>query len=273
MPGNFYESVGAETEEAITRLDTGTPHNARIYNYWLGGKDNFSADRAAGDKAIEAFPDVVRSARANRAFLRRAVRYLTGEAGIRQFLDVGTGLPSASNTHEVAQAIAPDTSVVYVDNDPIVLAHARALLTGDNTAYLDADARRPEEILDLAARKLDFGQPVAVMFVAILHMLEDADNPWETVGKVMAAVPGGSYLVLSHPAADIRAGATAAVNARLRESMRDKPTLRDRESISRFFAGLDFVAPGFVRVPEWRPGSPEEAAEPAVLWGGVAHKP
>jgi hypothetical protein len=262
MSDKWYESLKIEV-----------PHNARIYNYWLGGKDNFAADRAAGDKAIEAFPDVVRSARANRAFLGRAVRYLAVEAGMRQFLDIGTGLPSANHTHEVAHSTAPDARVVYVDNDPIVLAHARALLTGKNTAYLDADARDTGKILELASKTIDFDQPVAVLFVAILHMVEDADDPWGIVSRVMAAVPAGSYLVLSHPAGDIQAAATAAVNAGLRASMQDKPTLRDRESIGRFFEGLEFVEPGFVRVPEWRPDSPEQAAEPAVLWGGVARKP
>lgn len=242
------------------------------FNSNYRSKDNFAADRAAGDKAIEAFPDVVRSARANRAFLGRAVRYLAVEAGIRQFLDIGTGLPSANHTHEVAHDTAPDARVVYVDNDPIVLAHARALLTGKNTSYLDADAKDPAKILELASQTLDFDEPIAVLFVAILHMIEDADDPWSIVRRVVDAVPSGSYLVLSHPAGDIQAAATAAVNARLRETMPDKPTLRDKEAIGRFFAGLEFVEPGFVRVPEWRPDSPEQAAEPAVLWGGVARK-
>src|SRR5580698_3787432 len=183
-------------------INTNVAHSARVYNYWLGGKDNFAADRTLGDAIIKAVPSTVFGARANRAFLGRAVRYLAAEAGIRQFLDIGTGIPTADNTHEVAQAAAPDSRVLYVDNDPIVLAHARALLTSatGTTAYLDADVREPAEILAGAAATLDFGQPVAIMLIAIMHCVPDEDDPYTIVRRLIEAVPSGSYLVLSQPA-------------------------------------------------------------------------
>src|SRR5262252_8815457 len=180
-------------------FDTGVAHVARVYNYWLGGKDNFAADRAAGDQAIKAFPNIGLSARSNRAFLARAVHYLAGEAGIRQFLDIGTGIPSANNTHEVAQSVAPDSRIVYVDNDPIVLSHARALLTSRQegaTQYIDADLRNPLQIAEGAAQLLDLGRPVAVMLMAILQHIDDADEPYAIVAALMDAVPPGSYLAI-----------------------------------------------------------------------------
>jgi hypothetical protein len=198
MAGEWGRDVTARRGEPAP-FDTSVAHVARVYDYWLGGKDNFAADRAAGEQAIKAFPNIVRSARANRAFLARAVRFLAGEAGIRQFLDIGTGIPTA-NTHEVAQSVAPQARVVYVDNDPVVLAHARALLASGPegaTSYLDADLRDPQMILDAAARLLDFGRPVAVMLMAILQHLDDADDPYTIVATLMGAVPSGSYLALS----------------------------------------------------------------------------
>ncbi|HLX50824.1 MAG TPA: SAM-dependent methyltransferase, partial [Streptosporangiaceae bacterium] len=173
---------------------------ARVYNYWLGGKDNYAADRRAAERVLEAKPDMVHGVRSNRAFLTRVVRFLAQEAGIRQFLDIGTGIPSANNTHEVAQAIAPQARVVYVDNDPIVLAHARALLTGapeGATDYLDADLRDTASILDRAAQTLDFAQPVAIVLMAILHLIPDTDDPYRIVAQLAGAVPPGSYLALS----------------------------------------------------------------------------
>ncbi len=180
-------------DEPLSKLDTNVAHSARVYDYWLGGKDNFAADREAGDRVIAIRPQIRSDVRENRAFLRRAVRFLAAEAGIRQFLDIGTGLPSAGNTHEVAQAVVPEARVVYVDNDPLVLAHARALLTGTpgTTAYLSADLREPAEILHDAAAALDFGQPVAVMLVAVLHHIADADDPAGIIATLMAAVAGG----------------------------------------------------------------------------------
>src|SRR6516165_6157581 len=189
------------------KLDTRHAHSARIYNYWLGGKDHFAADREAAEQAIAANPGIVADVRANREFLVRAVRYLAADCGIRQFLDIGTGLPTASNTHEVAQAVAPDARAVYVDNDPIVLSHARALLASTPegaTAYLDADLRDTSVILREAAQTLDFEQPVALMLLIILHLIPDADDPYGIVAALVQALPTGSYLVLAHPASDIR---------------------------------------------------------------------
>ncbi len=257
-------------------FDTSVAHVARVYNYWLGGKDYFAADRAAGEQAIKAFPGIVLSARANRAFLARTVRFLAGEAGIRQFLDIGTGIPSANNTHEVAQSVAPESRIIYVDNDPIVLTHARALLAGNPagaTDYIDADLREPEQIVAGAARVLDFSRPVAVMLMAILQHLQDEDDPYKVVSTLLAAVPPGSYLALSHPAKDIDAEAMAKMADSLNKMMAEKVTFRDRPAVARFFDGLELVEPGMVQASKWRPANEAEAASPAALWGGVAVKP
>jgi SAM-dependent methyltransferase len=257
-------------------FDTSVAHVARVYNYWLGGKDNFAADRAAGEQAIKAFPDIVLSARANRAFLARTVRFLAGEAGIRRFLDIGTGIPSANNTHEVAQSVAQESRIVYVDNDPVVLTHARALLTSDPagaTAYIDADLREPERILEGAARLLDFSRPVAVMLMAILQHLHEEDDPYRVVATLVDAVPPGSFLALSHPAKDINAEAMAKMAESLNKMMAEKVTFRDRPAVARFFDGLDLVEPGMVQASKWRPTTEAEAISPAALWGGVARKP
>jgi hypothetical protein len=257
-------------------FDTSVAHVARVYNYWLGGKDNFAADRAAAEQAMAAYPDIPLSARANRAFLRRAVHFLATEAGIRQFLDIGTGIPSASNTHEVAQAAAPASRVVYVDNDPVVLAHARALLSSTPagaTEYIDADLRHTGPILAQAAQTLDFAEPVAIMLMAILQHLSEDDDPYRVVAELVAAVPSGSYLALSHPAKDIEAEKMAAMAERLNLMMAEKVTFRSQQEVARFFNGLELVDPGLVNVPQWRPGSAAEANSPAALWGGVARKP
>jgi hypothetical protein len=266
---------GPEQDEAPA-FDTSVAHVARVYNYWLGGKDNFAADRAAAEQAMAAFPDIVHSARANRAFLRRTVAYLVGTAGIRQFLDIGTGIPSANNTHEVAQSIDPESRIVYVDNDPVVLAHARALLTSTPegaTDYIDADLRDADEILSKAAETLDFSQPVAIMLMAILQHLSDENDPYAVVAQLMAAVPAGSYLALSHPAKDIHAAEMAAMASRLNQMMAEKVTFRSEAEVAPFFAGLELIEPGLTNVPNWRPESDEEASSPAALWGGVARKP
>jgi S-adenosyl methyltransferase len=257
-------------------FDTSVAHVARVYNYWLGGKDNFAADRAAAEQAISAFPDIVHSARANRAFLRRAVTYLVGTAGIRQFLDIGTGIPSANNTHEVAQSVAADCRIVYVDNDPVVLAHARALLTSTPegaTDYIDADLRNTDQILAKAAQTLDFSRPVAVILMAILQHLSDDHDPYAVVARLMAAVPSGSYLALSHPAKDIHAAEMAEMANRLNQTMAEKVTFRSQAEVAPFFAGLELLSPGMTNVPDWRPETPEEASSPAALWAGVARKP
>jgi hypothetical protein len=256
-------------------FDTSVAHVARVYNYWLGGKDNFAADRAAGEQAIKAFPEIGQSARSNRAFLARAVRFLAGEPGVRQFLDIGTGIPTASNTHEVAQSVAPTARIVYVDNDPVVLTHARALLTSDPagaTDYIDADLRDPRWILASAARLLDFSRPVAVMLMAVLQHLDDEDDPYQITQTLLEPLPPGSYLALSHPAKDINAEAMAKMAESLNKMMAEKVTFRDHQAVARFFDGLELVEPGMVQASKWRPVSDSEAASPAALWAGVARK-
>jgi hypothetical protein len=237
-------------------FDTSVAHSARMYDYWLGGKDNYAADREAAELALEANPNILSGVRANRAFLRRAVQYLAGEAGIRQFLDIGTGLPTNENTHEVAQSIAPESRVVYVDSDPIVLAHARALLTSSPegaTAYIEADARDTAAIVAQAARTLDFSEPVAVMMLLVLQYIPDTDHPGEVVSALMGAMPAGSYLTISDTAADIDSQRGASVAERLNTRMGPaRLTMRSREQIAAFFDGLDMVDPGLVPLPQWR---------------------
>ena len=257
-------------------FDTSVAHVARVYNYWLGGKDNFAADRAAGEQAIRAFPEIGLSARSNRAFLARTVRFLAGECEVRQFLDIGTGIPSANNTHEVAQSVARAARIVYVDNDPIVLTHARALLTSDPagaTYYIDADLRDPQGILAGAGRLLDFSRPVAVMLMAVLQHLDGEDDPYQIVATLLEPLPPGSYLALSHPAKDINAEAMARMAQTLNKMMAEKVTFRDNADVARFFDGLELVDPGMVQASKWRPISETEAASPAALWAGVARKP
>ncbi|MBO0771258.1 MAG: SAM-dependent methyltransferase [Actinobacteria bacterium] len=257
-------------------FDTSVAHVARVYDYWLGGKDNFAADRAAAEQAINAFPAIPLSARANRAYQARVVRYLAGEAGVRQFLDIGTGIPTVNHTHEVAQSVAPESRVVYADNDPIVLTHARALLASHPagaTDYIDADLRDPQQILDGARRLLDFSRPVAVMLMAILQHIDDEHDPHAIVARLMAAMPPGSYLALSHPAVDINAESMAKMAAVLNQMMAEKVTFRDRAAVAGFFDGLELVEPGLVQASKWRPASEAEAASPAALWAGVARKP
>ncbi len=267
--------IADDQQDERPSFDSSVAHIARVYNYWLGGKDNYAADRAAGDAVIETYPYVVAGVRANRAFLVRTVRHLAGEAGIRQFLDIGTGIPTANNTHEVAQSVAPESRVVYVDNDPVVLAHARALLTSapeGATDYIDADLRDVAAILRQAERALDFSRPVGVMLVAILHLIADEDDPYGLVATLMDAVPPGSYLTVSHLASDIAAMARAEATERLRLLMHEKQTLRSRSEVARFFEGLEMIEPGLVRIPEWRPDSDADAKSPSALWGGMGHK-
>jgi S-adenosyl methyltransferase len=256
-------------------LDTSVAHQCRIYDYWLGGKDNFAVDREAGDRALELHPNIIQGVRANRAFLVRAVQYLAGEIGIRQYLDIGTGLPSANNTHEVAQKIAPDSRIVYVDNDPVVLLHARTLLTSKPEgvcAYLSADAREPESILAEAARTLDFTRPVALMMLGVLQLIPDEDGAYQVVATLMDAVPSGSYLVICHPAGDMNPGVKRAA-ALLDTLSVEKRAMRSHDEVARFFDGLDMVEPGLVPVAKWRPESEMAAAAPASRWAGVGRKP
>jgi S-adenosyl methyltransferase len=259
--------------EAIARLDTGVAHIARVYDYCLGGKDNFAADRVAAEEFVKVMPGILPAVREARAFLVRVVRFLVVEAGIRQFLDIGTGLPTASNTHETAQRAAAESRVVYVDNDPLVLAHARALLASSpqgETAYLDADLRDPAKILDQAAGTLDFTRPVAVMLVGVLHCVPDDGDPWGIVKRIMEAVPPGSYLVVGHPASDVQvteaARATAGLNTRLAEPV----TFRPRDQVARFLDGLQLLEPGVVPYSQWRPDT--KAPPPVAAWCAVARK-
>jgi hypothetical protein len=263
--------------ETAPGFDTRHAHSARVYNYWLGGHDNFAADREAAEQAIAANPGIVADVRANRAFLVRVVRYLASECGVRQFLDVGTGLPTAGNTHQVAQAVAPDARIVYADNDPIVLSHARALLscTPEGACdYVDADLRDTSAILRAASATLDFGQPVALMLLIILHLISDADDPYGLVATLLRAVPAGSYLVLAHPASDIRAAQMAEMTKRVNQRMSGpKATMRDRAAVTRFFDGLELLQPGVVQPQQWRP-EPGLLSPPQVTaWCGVARKP
>jgi O-methyltransferase involved in polyketide biosynthesis len=261
-------------DEEPPELNTGVPQTARIWNYWLGGKDHFPVDRQVGDQILQAFPAIVGNARASRAFLVRAVRFLAGEAGIRQFLDIGTGLPTANNTHEVAQAVAPECRIVYVDNDPLVLTYARALLTSSpkgKTAYIDADLREPEKILQEAAGTLDFSQPVAIMLMGILGHIEDDDEAQSILQRLMGAVPSGSYLAM-YDSTDTSEEVVEA--ARIwNQSAKPPYHLRSPERIARFFDGLELVEPGVVSTLEWRPepGSGPPAEIDSLC--GIGRKP
>jgi SAM-dependent methyltransferase len=256
--------------ELPPEIDTSKPHSARIYDYFLGGENHFAADREVAEKSLASIPSGRIGAREQRAFLGRAVRYLAGEAGIRQFLDIGAGLPTTDSVHEVAQAIVPSARVVYVDNDPLVLAHARALLTSSQegrTAYIHADLRSPGEILSSPVVKevLDFSQPVALMLVGILHFLEDKDEPEQVVGALLDALAPGSYLTASHlnPEHD-PAGVAAGVRAYLAGGVRVQA--RDSGELTALaFRGLELVPPGVVSVSEWRPESPGPRPTPAEV--------
>jgi O-methyltransferase involved in polyketide biosynthesis len=255
-------------------FDVSVANVARVYDYLLGGKDNFAADRAAAEAAIATFPNIVETVRANRAFLGRAVRYLVGEAGVRQFLDIGTGIPAAGNTHEIAQSIAPESRIVYVDNDPVVLAYARALLTGGPqgaNAYIDADLRDTEKILAEAAATLDFSKPVAVMLVAVLHFIP-GDEAYRITSELTAAAAPGSFLAISHVAKDIEAETMSEVIGQANRLVAQQTIQRTHDEVARFFSGTDLVDPGVVALHEWRPG-PEGAGASTVAWAGVARKP
>ena len=240
------------------KLDTSVPHSARIWNFWLGGKDNFEIDRIVGEQTSAVMPDMVPTARAIRGFLKRSVTYLAGDAGVRQFLDIGTGLPTAENTHEVAQRVAPESKIVYVDNDPLVLVHARALLTSSPEGacdYIDADVHDPETILEKAGRTLDFTQPVAVMLLAIIHFILDDGEAYAVVKRLLDAVPSGSYMAMVHA---VHSPATDAAIRQWNEVGTPKMCARTEEEIRRFFDGLELLEPGLVPVALWRP----EAGEP-----------
>jgi hypothetical protein len=265
------------------KIDTTVPHSARVWNYWLGGKDNYPVDREAGDQYRQIFPQIVDIARADRGFLSRAVRYMAGEAGIRQFLDIGTGLPTLDNTHQVAQDVAPESRIVYVDNDPLVLVHARALLTSTPEGacdYIEADLREPDKILNEAAATLDFARPVAITLLGILHFVPDDEQAYQIVTRLMDAVPSGSYLALTHATLDPSLGgeATAEANAEAQAFWNENAavpiTPRTGEQVLRFFEGLEMIEPGLVSMSRWRP-EPNRWGDPPEVAGfcGVGRKP
>ena len=262
---------------APPEIDTSVPHSARIWNYWLGGKDNYPVDREAGDQFGAVFPGVVDVTRASRQFLIRAVRFLAGEVEIRQFLDIGTGLPTAENTHEVAQRVAPESRIVYVDNDPVVLIHARALLSSSGegrTAYVDADLQDPDKILDAAAETLDFTRPIALMLMGILGHVTDDDEARSIVKRLLDALASGSHLVLCDGTDTNPAG--VAAQEQYNRSGAVPYRLRSPAQLTGFFDGLELVEPGVVSVSQWRP-DPADAVGglPAAVdaFGGVGRKP
>ena len=256
-------------------FDTSVAHQARVYDYLLGGKDNYAADRAAAEAALRVYPEWAFTARANRALLGRVVRFLAADAGIRQFLDIGTGIPTAGNTHQVAQDVAPESRVVYVDYDPIVLAHARALLTSHEwgaTEYIDADLRDTGTILAQAAELLDFAKPVAVTLIAILHAIPDSDDPYAIVRRLMDAVPSGSYLALSHLGLEFLAPETLEEMQGMSSNIQQRFAYRSGEQVARFFEGTDLVDPGLVKVEEWRPEPGNGDQGSSALWCAVGRK-
>jgi hypothetical protein len=256
-------------------VDASVPNSARIWNYWLGGRDNYPVDREAGEQFRAIFPEIVEVARSTRAFLNRAVRYLAGEAEIRQFLDIGTGLPTADNTHEVAQRVAPKSRVVYVDNDPVVLAHARALLTSTQgvTAYVDADLHDPDAILDATARTLDFSQPVALMLLGVLGHIGDDDEARSIVKRLLDGLASGSYLAVCDGTNTSQAGIQAQDD--YDQSGAIPYRLRSPEQVAGLFAGLELVEPGVVPLPRWRPDPTKGDGPPREIdaVGGVGRKP
>ncbi|MFC3996987.1 SAM-dependent methyltransferase [Nocardiopsis sediminis] len=267
-----------EEETAVPRdIDTSVAHPARIWDYWLGGRDNFAADRETGDQILAAIPDMVANARADREFLGRAVRHLVTEEGVRQFLDIGTGIPAAGNTHEVAQSIVSDCRVVYVDNDPIVLAHARALMVGGDmgaTDYIDADLRSPDDIIQGAARTLDFDRPVAIMLLGILEFVPDTAQASAIIGRLLAAVPSGSFLVVSHSTDEVHGEAMREAARLWNEGGSTPLVLRDTEQLAGLFDGLELVDPGVSSCSLWRPdGVDIGSVAPVAQYCAVGRKP
>jgi S-adenosyl methyltransferase len=259
----------------LPQIDTSTPHSARVWNYWIGGKDNYEIDRQVGDQVMAAYPDIVQIARQSRYFLVRAVRFLTLEAGVDQFLDLGTGLPTVDNTHQVAQRILPHARIVYVDNDPLVLVHARALLasTPEGKAdYIDSDVRDIDRIVGAAADTLDFSRPLAVMMLGILGNIPDHDEARDIVRRLMSAVPSGSYLVVNDGTKDAKAEVAQAA-ADVRAEAGDPYRLCTPAQIATYFEGLQLVEPGVTRTAEWRPELHDFDSEVLDVHCGVAIKP
>jgi hypothetical protein len=257
-------------------IDISAPHSARVLNYLLGGQDNYAVDRRAGKRMLAMNPEWTRAVKEDRYFLGRAVRYLAGEAGIRQFLDIGTGLPTADNTHEVAQRAAPESRIVYVDNDPLVLVHARALLASTPEGacdYINADVNDPETILREAARTLDFSQPVAIMMLLILHFVPGADQAQAIVGRLVDAVPSGSYLVIAHPTAEVGAEAQIKATQFWNKKGSARVTLRTPAEIVRLFSRVELLDPGVVSCPRWRPDAGIGETADVNVFCGVGRKP
>ena len=254
-------------------FDMNVPSSARVWNFWVGGKDNFAADRQAGEQFLAAMPTLRAIAQLSRRFLIDVVRDLTVECGVRQFLDIGTGLPTADNTNDVAQRAAPDARIVYADYDPVVLTHAKALLTSTPqgiTDYIQADVRDPEVILSAAWRTLDFSQPVAVILIMVMHFVPDAEDPYDVVRRLMDPLPSGSYLVMSHAASDIAADFMAAGTNAYNDRVSAQITPRDRAGVSRFFDGLELTGPGVVPLAQWL-GAPDDGGLQAYC--AVGKKP
>ncbi|GAA1256235.1 SAM-dependent methyltransferase [Sphaerisporangium rubeum] len=271
------ESTPTSGPQQPTKIDPTVAHSARVWNHWLGGKDNFAADRQVGDQILKVMPALVDSARADRAFLGRAVRHLTAEAGLRQFLDIGTGLPTASNTHEVAQSVAPECRVVYVDNDPIVLTHARALLVGTPegaTDYIEADIRDTTTVLDRARETLDFTEPVALMLLGVLNFIPDDAEAAAIIRRLLDAVPSGSHLAVAHPTAEVHAEAMHEAVRQWNAAGSAPMVLRSPTQISRWFDGLDLLEPGVVSCSQWR-AEPDDfdAQEQVSQFCAVGRKP
>ncbi|WP_432136442.1 SAM-dependent methyltransferase [Streptomyces sp. bgisy154] len=269
-------SAAHAAKQLRDRINTTQPHTARIWNYWLGGKDNYEVDRAAGDQIRQLHPGIGDYAREDRLFLGRAVRHLVTEAGIRQFLDIGTGLPTADNTHEVAQRLAPESRIVYVDNDPLVLAHARALLTSTpegRTDYLDEDLRNIDVILEHAAEILDFSRPVALMLLGVVIFVGDDEDPYGLVRGLVDRLPSGSHLVLSHTVTSPSMPDVDEAVKFWNEHGTPKLTQRTPEAVARFFDGLQLLEPGVVSCSRWRPeGTDGTEPEEVAMFGGVAAK-
>jgi hypothetical protein len=276
MEMTSHEAPAHDDAAGSPPFDTSVAHQARMYDYLLGGKDNYAADRAAMDEVTKIWPENVFGARANRAFLGRAVRYLAAEAGIRQFLDIGTGIPTAGNTHQVAQAVAPEVRVAYVDYDPLVLAYASTLMVSSEqgaTDYIHADLRDTSTVLAKAAELLDFTQPVAVTMLAILHVIPDSDSPHAIVARLMDAVPSGSYLAISHVGSDLfNREALQDIMDVADRRVQQQVAFRTREQVARFFEGTDLVEPGLVRVEEWRPEPSTDWTKKSFVWCAVGRK-
>ena len=269
-------------EDWTTRINTGVPNPARIYDYFLGGKDNFPADREVAEQMLAIAPVAREVVEDNRVFLRRAVEVLAAEAGVRQFIDLGSGLPTRGNVHEIAQAVAPDARVVYVDNDPMVVAHSRALLAGDNTVAIEGDLRRPGTVLEHpdVRELIDFGRPVALLLLAILHFVPDEEDPFGIVARYVDALPAGSHLAISHGTRDIperpdlspeEMADMGAKVEQLYQLTTASLVTRTRAEVERFFDGLELLEPGVVEIQRWRPDG-RSSLLPGGFYGGVARK-